>query len=73
MTIQPIGCMVSYAIKRKRTSEIIEKQGWVLDRINGSHHIMVKGSKTVTVPVHANRSLGKGLEGKLLKQTGVKK
>ncbi len=51
----------------------LKKQGWALDRINGSHHIMVKGSKTVTVPVHGNRSLGKGLEAKILKQTGLKK
>ena len=51
----------------------LKKQGWTLDRVNGSHHILIKGSKTVTIPVHGNRSLGKGLESKLLKQTGLKK
>jgi predicted RNA binding protein YcfA (HicA-like mRNA interferase family) len=49
------------------------QEGWVLIRINGSHHILVRNEKTVTVPIHGNRSLGKGLEHKLLKETGLKK
>ena len=57
----------------KELVKLLKKQDWKLDRINGSHHILVKGNKTVTVPVHANKSLGRGLEAKLLKQTGVTK
>ena len=57
----------------KQLLKLLKKQGWKLDRINGSHHILVKGNLTVTVPVHGNKSLGKGLEAKLFKQTGVKK
>jgi predicted RNA binding protein YcfA (HicA-like mRNA interferase family) len=60
-------------ISGKQLVKILKKQGWRLDRVNGSHHIMVKDNKTATVPVHGNKSLGKGLEAKLLKQTGVKK
>ena len=60
-------------ISGKALVKLLKKAGWRLDRINGSHYIMVKGNKTATVPVHANRSLGKGLEAKLLKQTGIKK
>jgi len=60
-------------ISGKGLVKLLKKAGWKLDRINGSHHIMVKGNKTATIPVHANRSLGKGLEAKLLKQTGIKK
>jgi len=60
-------------ISGKGLVKLLKRAGWKLDRINGSHHIMVKGSKTATIPVHANRSLGKGLEAKLLKQTGIKK
>lgn len=55
----------------KELVKILKKQGWLVDRINGSHYIMVKGNQTVTIPVHRNKSLGKGLEAKLLKQTGV--
>ena len=57
----------------KQLVKKLKKNGWKLDRIVGSHHILVKNSNTVSVPVHGNKSLGKGLESKLLKQTGVKK
>ena len=46
--------------------------GWDLDRISGSHHIMVKGDKTVSVPVHDNKDLNPKLLNKLLKQAGLK-
>jgi len=49
------------------------KDGWKLDRIKGSHHVLVKETVTIVVPVHGNKSLGKGLEGKILKVTGLKK
>lgn len=48
------------------------EEGWTPDRISGSHHIMVKGDKTVSVPVHENKDLPPGLLNKLLKQTGLK-
>ncbi len=48
------------------------KKGWALDRINGSHHILMKGKETLTVPVHGNKDLPKGLLNALLKQGGLK-
>jgi predicted RNA binding protein YcfA (HicA-like mRNA interferase family) len=57
----------------KQLVKMLKKDGWTLERVNGSHHIMAKGNKTMTVPVHANKSLGKGIESKLLKQAGLKK
>jgi predicted RNA binding protein YcfA (HicA-like mRNA interferase family) len=36
------------------------KDGWVLDRVNGSHHIMRKNAVSVSVPVHTNRDLSPG-------------
>ena len=50
----------------------MEKAGWTLDRVNGSHHMMVKRNQTLTVPVHANKDLGVGLLNKLLKEAGLK-
>ncbi len=48
--------------------------GWQLDRIQGSHHIMVKeGMRAVPIPIHGNRDLPKGLESAILKQAGIKK
>ncbi|MDR0868683.1 MAG: type II toxin-antitoxin system HicA family toxin [Planctomycetota bacterium] len=43
------------------------QNGWIIDRINGSHYIVVKGRGRETIPVHSNRDLPKGTEGKLLK------
>jgi len=53
--------------------KLLKQNGWELNRVNGSHHVMIKNSQTLTVPVHRNKSLGKGLESKLLKQAGLKK
>ncbi|MEI6387274.1 MAG: type II toxin-antitoxin system HicA family toxin [Spirochaetota bacterium] len=38
---------------------ILEAKGWTLDRINGSHHVMIKhGRRSIPVPVHGNADLG---------------
>ena len=50
----------------------LKKEGWVLLRIQGSHFRLGKGSLRVTVPVHANRDLGKGLVCAIERQSGVK-
>ncbi len=47
-------------------------EGWTVDRVSGSHYIMVKGDKTLSVPVHGNKALPTGLLNKLLKQAGLK-
>ncbi len=55
--------------------EIISKlkaEGWHLNRINGSHHIMVKDGKAVPVPVHGGRDVGVGLVANISRQIGVK-
>lgn len=48
------------------------EEGWTLDRIAGSHYIMIKGGVTLAVPVHGNKDLSQGLLNKLLKQAGLK-
>jgi predicted RNA binding protein YcfA (HicA-like mRNA interferase family) len=50
----------------------LKAKGWVLDRVHGSHHIMIKGDKTLSVPVHGNKDLPKGLLNALLKGGGLK-
>lgn len=41
---------------------LLHQNGWVLDRIEGSHRIMVKeGHRPVPVPVHGSKDLPKGL------------
>jgi len=48
---------------------LLEREGWVLKRIQGSHHILIKpGTKvTISVPVHGNKPLKVGLQKHLLK------
>jgi predicted RNA binding protein YcfA (HicA-like mRNA interferase family) len=46
--------------------------GWELDHINGSHHIVAKNDVSVSIPVHNNKDLKKGTEQKLLKLGGFK-
>ena len=49
------------------------KDGWELDRVKGSHHIMRKNSTILAVPVHKNDDLKPGLLNDLLKKAGYKK
>lgn len=50
----------------------LKRDGWALDRIKGSHHIMIKGKKTLSVPVHGGRDLPAGILCRPLKESGVK-
>ncbi|MER0214648.1 MAG: type II toxin-antitoxin system HicA family toxin [Nitrosomonas sp.] len=51
----------------------LEKVGWVLRGVKGSHHIYTHPQKSghITVP-HPKKDLGTGLAHKLLKQAGLK-
>jgi predicted RNA binding protein YcfA (HicA-like mRNA interferase family) len=55
----------------KQVMKILEKHGWKLLRVNGSHHRLGKQELRTTVPVHSNRDLGQGLLSAIEKQTGV--
>lgn len=51
----------------------MKKNGWILDRINGSHHIMVRdGKRSIPVPVHGKKDIPKGLASAILKQAEIK-
>lgn len=58
-------------MKDKELVRLLQNNGWSLDRIHGSHYILVKGNKTLSVPVHG-RDMKKGLETAILKQAGLK-
>jgi predicted RNA binding protein YcfA (HicA-like mRNA interferase family) len=53
--------------------KLLKQNGWQVDRISGSHYIMVKGNRTISVPVHGKKELGKGITQAILKQAGIKK
>lgn len=56
----------------KEMVKLLLAHGWTIDRINGSHYIMIKGSQTIVVPVHGNQSMKTGLLNAILKQAGLK-
>jgi len=47
----------------KELALILEKNGWVLKRIHGSHHIYSKDGQIerISIPIHGNASLKIGL------------
>ena len=54
--------------------KILKDHGWVLDRISGSHHIMVKeGKRSIPIPVHGKKEIPIGLSKRILKQAGVER
>ena len=57
----------------KQVCKILEKDGWVLSRVNGSHHVYCKDSEEarIVVPVHANKVLKKGLLNAIFKTAGL--
>jgi len=48
------------------------KDGWTLDRVRGSHHIMRRNGICLSVPVHSNEDLKPGLLNDLYKKAGYK-
>lgn len=61
------------SVSGKQLCKALESRGWVLLRINGSHHIYGRPGavERLTVPVHANQDLKRGLLAHLLKQAGL--
>jgi predicted RNA binding protein YcfA (HicA-like mRNA interferase family) len=57
----------------KEVLKLMKKNGWRLERIQGSHHIMIKtGFRPIPVPLHGKKDIGKGLLNEILKQAGLK-
>ena len=56
----------------KQLIKALKQHGWELDRIKGSHHILVRaGHRSIPIPVHGNKDLPRGLIKAILKQAGV--
>lgn len=57
----------------KEMLKLLKKNGWIERRVAGSHHHLYKNGVRITVPVHGNQDLGKGLEQRILHDAGLKK
>lgn len=57
------------SISGKKLCKLLEKFGWKLVRVKGSHHIYIKENvaKIVVIPVHGNRDLPTGTLKGILK------
>jgi predicted RNA binding protein YcfA (HicA-like mRNA interferase family) len=61
------------SLSGKEFARLLESGGWALLRMRGSHHIYGKADSTarLSVPVHGNRPLKKGLQRHLMKIAGL--
>jgi predicted RNA binding protein YcfA (HicA-like mRNA interferase family) len=57
----------------RELAKVLERHGWRLLRIQGSHHIYGKEGSIVrlSVPIHGNQPLKTGLLNHLLKMAGI--
>jgi len=53
----------------KAFAGLLEKKGWELVRVKGSHHVYTKKGRPerISLPVHGNKSLKIGLQKHLMK------
>jgi len=60
-------------VSGKALAKILEKHGWELLRVHGSHHIYGKpGIKVrLPIPVHGETKLKRGLQKHLVKLSGL--
>ena len=60
-------------ISGKELCKILKQHGWELKTIKGSHHVYMKEGRKerISVPVHSNKSIKKGLLKAILKLADI--
>jgi len=60
-------------ISDKELCKILKQNGWKLKTIKGSHHVYMKEGRKerISIPVHSNKSLKKGLLKTIIKLTNI--
>ena len=61
------------SISGKKFAKLLERKGWILLRVNGSHHIYGKSGvvQRISVPIHGNKTLKTGLLKHFLKVSDI--
>lgn len=60
------------AVRGERVVRALERAGFKVVRVSGSHHIMRRADgRGTTVPVHAGRDVSKGVLRAILADTGL--
>ena len=58
-------------MRDKDLLKLMQKNGWKVVRVNGSHHILEKDGKIETIPIHG-KDVPNGLLNAILKRHGRK-
>jgi len=60
-------------VSGKDFARLLEKHGWELKRVTGSHHVYAKPGNParISVPIHGNAALKIGLLKHFLKLSGI--
>ena len=60
-------------VSGKQMCKALERKGWVLDHVRGSHHVYrgPDGRTKVSVPVHGNQTLKPGTQHGIMKDAGL--
>jgi predicted RNA binding protein YcfA (HicA-like mRNA interferase family) len=61
------------SVSGREFARVVERHGWSLLRVSGSHHIYGKQGSTVrlSVPIHGNKPMKTGLLRHLVKLAGL--
>jgi predicted RNA binding protein YcfA (HicA-like mRNA interferase family) len=61
------------SVSGRELCKAVERKGWILRRVSGSHHIYAKAGMVaiLSIPVHGNEDLTKGLQANLMKAAGL--
>jgi predicted RNA binding protein YcfA (HicA-like mRNA interferase family) len=61
------------AVSGKQVIAALEKEGWYVKRVRGSHHVLRHSSipDAIPVPVHGNREVKRGTLTSILRAAGV--
>lgn len=58
-------------MRDKDLLKLMQKNGWKVVRVNGSHHILEKDGKIETIPIHG-KDVPNGLLNAILRRHGLK-
>ena len=59
------------SISGKKLAKILERKGWRLIRVRGSHHRYQKNNVSISIPIHGNQDLKIGLLKSVMKQANL--
>lgn len=61
------------AISGKQVIAALEKEGWYVKRVRGSHHVLRHPNipDVIPVPVHGNREIKRGTLASILRAAGI--